>query len=87
MPQDITIDGTVTTLSDEDFALLVERAAEEERERGLANLAHYRADGEWCRCDEERVEGATAYFERDSGRHGFFHDPRLGGCGRITQSG
>lgn len=42
----------------------------------------------WCTCaDQERVSGESAYYRRDNGRHGWFHDPQLGGCGGITQTG
>ena len=61
--------------------------ARAERELGLANLARYKAGG-WCTCpstpDEEPCE---SYFQREDGSHGWFHDPDLGGCGRLTQSG
>ncbi len=99
--QSIKIGGTEYRMSDESFDLLIENAAREERERGLANAP--RCDRtKWCECAElqsdpddrsardamyERVSDESSYYATVDHRHGWFHDPALGGCGGITQTG
>lgn len=89
--QSIKISGTEYRMSDESFDLLIENAAREERERGLANAP--RCDRtKWCACgdteqDWNRISDESSYYATVDHRHGWFHDPALGGCGGITQTG
>lgn len=56
----------------------------EERERGIAALPRVNREA-WCACDAPPEE--STYYATPEGWHGWFHDPALGGCGAITQTG
>lgn len=44
--------------------------------------------GDWCHCGDSVGDDGKSYFRKPGkGTHGWFHDPRKGGCGGITQTG
>jgi hypothetical protein len=40
----------------------------------------------WCAC-ADTTDQETYYRKPIKGTHGWFHDPVLGGCGGVTQTG
>jgi hypothetical protein len=79
---------TMSGWSDDDYFALQESNMFM-RNLGLANVS--RVSDRWCACGESKgwdvVSEETAYYERENGAHGWFHDPDRGGCGGITQTG
>lgn len=74
----------IKAMGTDEFDALVAEFAAWERKTGLANVG--RCDrSRWCGCSD--TTEAEAYYEAESGAHGYFHDPALGGCGGITQTG
>lgn len=53
--------------------------------KGIAS-AEFVGEG-WCQCGSTAADSETYFVKPGKGTHGWFHDPRKGGCGGITQTG
>lgn len=71
-------------MGDVEFNAYIAEVAARERATGLANVG--RCDRRrWCSCGD--TSGEESYYETADHRHGWFHDPAMGGCGAVTQTG
>lgn len=75
---------TVANMAPAVFDAYVAEVAAAERVTGLANLPRAKRE-RWCACPTS--EDQESYYQAPDGRHGWFHDPLLGGCGAVTQTG